>query len=495
MHLLRQNLFYVILVAAVVVLGGVILAAAASKGGEVEEELDKSEKLGRQLTGLGRPPLVSEADLQAERARVTASQREAVEVARLAQRLNSEDYEVIQLDVPGRGLTPAFPIDRDLYQRHLLRGQFDESYVQAMRAMLNDSRLASPPSAEAVERATQEWQARLAEQQRLEGGEMDDTGVAELSPLTGGTGWDAPEADTRTRLSPEIMKQAAEQAYKEQVLEAARSGWMYGGWESVDLKTALDAAERDTNPTDRQLWFRQLNLWLTRDILAAINQTNYQVLKDLPAGQQNVLRSPIKRLVSIELPDQYYCGRPVIGTAVARSGRSEREDRFTGPGGPGFEPDRPAPEVRAAGGQAVKAQTLTERQCDQQADVLHYRLKLIMPQQYLDEFAENLLQRNFHTILSVEMREVVPADAQIDSRNPAAGASQMYYYGPDAVMEVTLIGELQLLTSWERGTFDPQTREWTLPPLMPASVLGELPVAAQRDEDKQRLQNAGGRQQ
>ena len=71
--------------------------------------------------------------------------------------------------------------------------------------------------------------------------------------------------------------------------------------------------------------------------------------------------------------------------------------------------------------------------------------------------------------------------------------SELYYYGADPVLEVTLYGELLLLTSWERGTVDDETEEWVLPPLMPDEVLASIQGRtedAMREEDVARLEEA-----
>ena len=74
----------------------------------------------------------------------------------------------------------------------------------------------------------------------------------------------------------------------------------------------------------------------------------------------------------------------------------------------------------------------------------------------------------------------------------------LYYYGTEPVMQVTIKGELLLLTGWERGTADPNTPGKFLdkyPPLVPTEMLQQqFPPGpgnpALRPEDAARLEPA-----
>jgi hypothetical protein len=115
--------------------------------------------------------------------------------------------------------------------------------------------------------------------------------------------------------------------------------------------------------------------------------------------------------------------------------------------------------------------TLTGRVCNQQYDVVHYNFTVVMPVRHLQQLERNLMSLNYHTVLNVQMHS---APVMIDS---------LYYFGNDPVMRITISGELLLLTSWERGTWDAEKDDWSaeLPPLMPVEIVRTLP---QRSEDK-----------
>ena len=73
----------------------------------------------------------------------------------------------------------------------------------------------------------------------------------------------------------------------------------------------------------------------------------------------------------------------------------------------------------------------------------------------------------------------------------------LYYYGTDPVVQVDITGELLLLTSWQRGSWDGENNKWSeeFPPLMPLEVLQSLNDTASdaiRDEDRRRLSERFG---
>jgi hypothetical protein len=122
-------------------------------------------------------------------------------------------------------------------------------------------------------------------------------------------------------------------------------------------------------------------------------------------------------------------------------------------------------------------------------DVVQYTFTVIMPLRYVVALEENLLRQNYHTILKVDLAPLT------GEANAAAGSVQVsYYYGSDALAQVTFRGEMLLLTSWQRGAPDTTAGatpgKWLVEPLIPADVLkSQLQGApdALRDVDKARI--------
>ena len=98
---------------------------------------------------------------------------------------------------------------------------------------------------------------------------------------------------------------------------------------------------------------------------------------------------------------------------------------------------------------------LTRRLCTRQYDVIHYTVTLIMSTPHVLSLQRNLMARNFHTVLSIELADLTGLASKL---NP------LYYYGTEPVMQVTLRGELLLLTAnqfeivegWDWAASDPK---------------------------------------
>jgi hypothetical protein len=254
--------------------------------------------------------------------------------------------------------------------------------------------------------------------------------------------------------------------------ERVRANWMYLTNDALDKSFTKE----EVGATISALWAAQVNLWASQDIFAAIRQTNESVLKGLKEEDQNVLNAPVKRLVSVK-----------IGAAHVTGGSIANEVYFTareGPAAPAGGGFAPVGTQRRTVIETGSGSELTERACSTKYDVVHYRFAVVMPTRYVEALLINLMRQGNHTVEKVEMAEPKTAEA----------GTTLFYYGPEPVLEVTVFGELLLLTAWERGTADPQKPgEWlqAYPPLMPEEVLKglqELSPSALRPEDNQRLE-------
>ncbi|MHC4294475.1 MAG: hypothetical protein ACYSTL_02700 [Planctomycetota bacterium] len=249
--------------------------------------------------------------------------------------------------------------------------------------------------------------------------------------------------------------------------------------------------------SDTKLWEAQLNIWVTRDIVEAIGQTNNQVLQKFEDKDRNVLNSPVKRLISIDVTDDYYTGGGTGGGTQTGSGqfgmgspmgRGSRDMFEMGPMGGMDGRPTPAQDKDAPS-------TLTERSCSKLYDVIHYRFVVVMSTRDLSLLQQNLLRLNNHTILKVEIEQIGLSAGR--SGRFALADESLYYYGTDPVVQVKLDGELLLLTSWERGTWDSQANNWSeqFPPLVPCEVLEKIKSQkpdALRAEDENLLSGKSG---
>jgi hypothetical protein len=260
---------------------------------------------------------------------------------------------------------------------------------------------------------------------------------AELRKRIRDKGGAAPAADDPAMLmvadgKDDIRKKALDELR----LEKACAGEVYVADDSFDMffpepSVAAVPAER--------LWGAMLNKWVQQEIVGAIRQTNEEVLK---GRQVCVMNSAVKRLIKVEVIEEY--------------ARSDGQD--------------------TGGGKAIYRQGLPASPPCKDYDVVRYAFSVVMPSRHVLALSQNLMKRNLHTVLHVDM--ATPAEVK-------PGVSSQYIYGPEAVMEVTISAELKLLTEWTRGMYDKSAKQWIdgFPPLTPKETLRLLPKEALREED------------
>jgi hypothetical protein len=543
MRFLRDNLFYVALVAGVLVVGGAITAAGFRFSGIAAERQQTREKRAKEVVAAAGAPLVNEAVLKSTVEEVRLAQERASQITSACIERNRGSFEILELPLylDGKliGQQKAFPIDEELYNDRGLRYHFTSKYLETLEEMLSGLNAVEPPSDdeinEAILRATARIQDRLRMEKRkleLATGEGDAaTGGRPRTPtVPGGMGM-PPGMDGPTmpgmgmggmpggypgarmpgmgRGGMGTDAAAGEQARQEGFLAAklyrASRGPIYASLDSLDVVFPI----REPAAPDTQLWEAQLNLWITADVLAAIQETIADGLKDangtaLPATVPN---SPVKRLVQLDVIEDYVTKGSTGTTGGAPMGGGGAPGGMGGmpmmPGGGGMPMPMPGmggmpPGMGGMGGMpgmgmpgggggasasvtAGAATNLTARATEPRYEVKHYRLTVILNSQDLPKLLTKLLSRNYHTILDVAF-DAVPVDTQ-----------DPYYYGTDPVVQVTIVGELLFLSDWTRGTMvqgadGKSTWSEELPPLMPEAVLRGLEQAnALRDEDKKRL--------
>ena len=434
MQFLRNNIFLIGVLATLVVVGGIFILVGSSAGGDVDEALDRREKVASSLTGVLVKP-VNDAVVAAERQRVSAIRSAAEQTEETCAKWNRRNYDVFVLKISD-GQVQAFPVDEEIYERQGLRFKFPREYNRKLVELVAGLSPAKVPTEQDLE---EEIQRRLQ--------------VLEMEQHKAGKDAAAPKAPGVTpgkKDESDINIRATQEAVDTMRLRGAGSGLTFISLNSLDRYFGEEVLIR---PSFQKLWEAQLNYWVTRDILTAIDQTNQQVLR---AGEQarkpNVLNAAVKRLVKIEIDEQYYLG-DISGGRSIRSISAAPGHTFVTGAGP------------AVGG-------LTRRACNTFYDVIHYEFSVIMPTRYLPVLQRNLLRQNFHTILRVEMGPF--ADPQKPSGTQQK--TNLYYYGPEPVVQITLRGELLLLTAWERGKWDAKAKAWSkeYPPLMPKEALERI---------------------
>jgi len=197
----------------------------------------------------------------------------------------------------------------------------------------------------------------------------------------------------------------------------------------------------------------------------------------------------------------------VRGYAVGAGGAARPSPR-RGPGG--VPPGRAAagggslyvslPTAAGMGARGPAVPSLTQRVTNKLYDVIHYEFTVVAVDRELLRLYSNLLEQGYHTILNVQIgKPAVKAAARpgVGGVMGPAQAGDLYDYGPDPVVQVTVVGELLLLANFTRGRWDPEAGKWDekYPPLMPPAFLSRLDRAdanALRSADRKRLPAVGG---
>lgn len=506
MNIIRQNLFLVIIGAIVVVVGTIELVMYAGGSSAIEETyIAPRQQLDTEIASLGggMPSPQYSDDLNK---RIKDLNEILQKVTANSQGFNNDlsdparaKYPVMRL----QGGVAAFPVNKQ-YEQSSLIFNFVETYnkqIKAMIASVNAATLADPNY---VAEWTKDHGTRLQEQFQREKDALDKERAEGTTESRGNERRDLPTIGTFDprgvmNVGGDAGQQAARDAEVFFKLQNAKSGTLYMDPNALD-RCLPDTRSARSQYEPQQLWEAQINLWLQQDIIGAINQTNDQVRKARKLDTLTVADAAVRRIKSIDVTETYYTlagaksGTPAGGPAPVQRYAPPSGPPMMGPpmaGGPqmpwmrgGMTPQR--------GSTGPDAETLTGHVTDKDFDVVRYTFTVVMPTRYVLALERNLLNRNFHTILKVQMAQVDP----VQTGNTGGGNTPQipYYYGPDAVAEVTIDGELLMMTRWSRGTYEPMKRTWTQPPLVPWQVLRavqQADAAALRPEDLERLPKTG----
>lgn len=471
MDFVRKNMVLVI-IGAVAVLATVALGVVGKLvGSDVQKLIDERSSLSQDLRRQGAGELVSPEKLQAKQSAVEQLRQQADEVAAETMDWNRRNYSVLRLSA-GEGEVPAFPIDENLYKQYSLRFKFMMAYNDTLNSLVEPLRVTQPPDPQQIESRAVAWESYLQERRRQE---REDG--AEQPAGEGVSEWERDGMDFeryRTRRTTSVYRDGGDMSVsaearmygrRDAVRQQAQAGLIYLNTEMALHNLLPEQTLSRAGITNELLWFAQVNLWVQQDILNAIAETNEQFVIDSGGDPDTagVLDSAVKRLIRIDVDEQYYFGEAQAGT-----GRGESS------------------VAPARGSDRSQVPTLTGRVTNELHEVIQYRFTVVMRPDQKVRLMEKLMSRNCHSVL--EQRFVAPHTSQ-DSRD---SDETLYDYGPDPVVEATFTGELLLLTPLTRGRWDEQAKEWSqeYPPLVPVEVLLGM-SGALRQEDQRRGRESG----
>jgi len=204
---------------------------------------------------------------------------------------------------------------------------------------------------------------------------------------------------------------------------------------TIDMAPGIAGSAR---PRPDSIWWAQVALWVQRDVLEAVKETN--TAKDasgkVPA---NLKEAPVKRLIKISVP--------MVNSFIVV---------------PGAAPAAPPADPNAAADAALTKTpqvSPTGRASNGMFDVVHFRIDADIETEKVPQFIRTLSHNRLMSVLRVELKGVDAQQAEV------AG----YYYGKDAagssipVSTVTMDCEALLL------------RSWTIP-LMPRIIRTQLAI-------------------
>ena len=482
MHFLRQYLFYVILAAVLIVSAAVMIPVMLGLNEKIDEQVAVRSDLNEQFKRLQRPPLVNTATLTDKQKQVEQMKAAAEEITRQTVNWNRRNYKILKISEN----QDAFPFYADQPEFRNMEYTVTQQYLVRMGELLAQLKPTTIPTAADIESAAMQEELKIRKRVEVEERNRrraEAVGASAAVPASG-----SPTAYGAVGGSVTVSTEAKLEGVRSARLRKARDGRVYATLDSLDLLFPAPTPSASLV----QLWAAQLNLWVTQDIIHAIAKTNEDALAKAGIDPANgsVINVPIKRLIKLDVGRQYFNAKgesfgvsAVVVTAAPTIDMTSGDPGATGdPGAAGGAPDM-MPGVVDPGSLASAGTggNLTMRVCTPEYDVLHYQVKLLMPMRAVPIFQRNLEAENFHTVLSVDVNWM--PDLMLDS----------YYYGAEPVVQVTILGELLLMTPWERGTFDSKENKWSkeMPDLIPVDMLRQLRdagnAAALRPEDTQRL--------
>jgi hypothetical protein len=480
MNFIRDNLFLVLVLVITVVLCGILLMMGMGVSTTIEDEqIAQREKLARSLQNIGRGNMVNQLTIHADKRRVEMLLNTLEKVRRDNLEFNSRYFSVPELQLLGGAKKPALPWDETTWNRNELAYRFVRQYhlqLDAMRQKLNATRIATT---EEIETQALEEARRLERSRRIRAmWERDQTPGQDRAPRRAPSGPMEPGRSVppgragRTEGKTNLTEEAKTLAVNSLRLHQARQGEVYLSELSFDVMFAKGGIVNRLEP--RKIWDAQVNLWVQQDIAHVIARTNRSVLSDrkVPADERNVLNAPIKRLVRIE----------VASASQASAGRSSGRSTRRAPGGmPGENYGQQSSDP-----QQSRPATLTGYVDNKNFEVVNYSFTVLMPTRYLPELEKHLLSQNYHVILA-EQIAMNPREAR-SGRNSGQNQEELYYYGTEPVANVTIEGQLLLVTDFTRGWWDAENQSWISPPLMPIPVMKQLPRQALREQDENLLE-------
>lgn len=192
-------------------------------------------------------------------------------------------------------------------------------------------------------------------------------------------------------------------AIQKAVLAKASSIKLYCSEDTLDIIKEAYLTTLGQPPTLEDMWWAQLSYWLQKDIFTAIAQTN--------EGAKDVTESIVKRILSLKIMHGYI----VEGGFIARD-EANLPDSFTG---------------------------LTS---NKYFDVTRFSITAIVNQAKLPIFINNMYKLGHYTLYLCNIEAITLfQEGPTETRRARFSEEDLYYYGSEPVVKVTMYWETYLL--------------------------------------------------
>ena len=171
----------------------------------------------------------------------------------------------------------------------------------------------------------------------------------------------------------------------------------------------------------RQCWYRQLGYWIIEDVIKAIATMN--------SASENVLTSPVKRLLSVDF---------------ASGGR---QSSMSSRGKTASDSDRPHYVLSSVD---ALTEPCTRRYCNDDVDIVHFKLVVLVSVKAVLPFMTELCSAKEHEFRgfsgqgpkqTFRHNQITILESDIQSINLEDEEHELYRYGDDALVELSLICE------------------------------------------------------
>ncbi len=187
---------------------------------------------------------------------------------------------------------------------------------------------------------------------------------------------------------------------------------------------------QDIDKAETDCWFYQLAYWVIEDVIKTIDKMN--------SKSENVLVAPIKRLMEISFNTCINRQDIINFTSRENTDTSIRTSSVT-------EEDRPAYVVLPADG---LTETYTARYCNDDTDVIHFRVRFIISTQALFELMRELCSSKSHVFIDesgkehqFEHNQITVLETSFKPVEPLSANHELYRYGQGSVAELDMVCE------------------------------------------------------